>query len=109
MRRSRRTPGSPGGISLGLLLCTWTCRAAAAAVIEPPPVEPAAQEPVYFLVGELPDRPPRNNDAYVLPLTDPQHIAHARRLVAEGPSIGRGIAVANIAPGGDAINGDWKS
>ena len=39
-------------------------------------------ETVYFLVAEI---SPSRNDSYVLPLEDPCDIAHARKLIEEGP------------------------
>jgi hypothetical protein len=53
------------------------------------------------------EREPNRGDSYVLPLDDPDDIAHARALIAEGPSIGGAIAVAEIAPGADGLNRDW--
>ena len=62
--------------------------------------------PTYFLVGEIPGRE-RNYDSYVLPLEDPADVAHARRLIAEGPGIGRPLVVAIATAGADGINGDY--
>ena len=52
-------------------------------------------ETVYFLVGEIFD-PPYLNNSYVLPLTDPYDIAHARDLIEYGSGIGEAIVVASI-------------
>jgi hypothetical protein len=117
MRMWQRTPGKLGSF-LAVILCTWTWQTAAAVVIEPPSLQPAAQEPVYFLAAELPrgggvgPAPAAAaplHDSFVLSLTEPQHVAHARRLVAEGISAGQPTAVARIGVGGDGINGDWQS
>ena len=48
-------------------------------------------------------------DSYVLPLSDPEDIAHARALIADGPSIGGAIVVARVAPGFDGINRNIKA
>jgi hypothetical protein len=53
----------------------------------------AQAEIVYFLVGEI---NPLNNDSYVLALSNPADIAHARDLIGYGPGIGDGIVVATI-------------
>jgi hypothetical protein len=86
-----------GGVLAAFALCLCACKPATAA---------ALQDPVYFLVG-APLDPEERADGYVLPLTEPQHIAHARRIITEGQSAGRLIPVAYIEKGGDAINGDW--
>ena len=62
--------------------------------------------PTYFLVAEIPGRE-HNYDSYVLPLEDPADVAHARRLIAEGPGIGRPLIVASTTAGADGINGDY--
>ena len=64
---------------------------------------PARGDLILFLVAERPGEAV-HGDSYVLPLTDPPDIAHARRLIAEGPGIGGAIAVAEIAAGADGIN-----
>jgi len=63
-------------------------------------------ETAEFLVAELPGSL-AHADSYVLPINDPAGIAHARRLIAEGPSTGATIATARIAPGADGINRDY--
>lgn len=50
-------------------------------------------ETVYFLVGEI---SPSYNDSYVLPLSDPCDIAHARDLIEYGPD--EIIATIAVAP-----------
>ena len=59
-------------------------------------------ETVYFLVAEQPGYE-SHLDSYVLPLSDPADIAHARDLIAFGPGIGGTIAVAKIAAGANGI------
>jgi hypothetical protein len=66
----------------------------------------AAGETVYFLVGEWPGQEVYY-DSYVLPLEDPDDIAHARDLIEHGPEIGDAIAVAYIQAGADGINRDY--
>ena len=62
--------------------------------------------PVYFLVTEFPGQAV-HHDSYVLPLEDPADIAHARDLIARGPTAAAAsIAVVQIAAGGDGINRD---
>ena len=65
----------------------------------------ASATTVRFLVAE-PEEERFHGDSYVLPLEDPEAIAHARALVAEGPSAGAPIAVARIAAGPDGVNRD---
>jgi hypothetical protein len=62
---------------------------------------------VYFLVAH-PD-PGLRTDSYVLPLTDPEDIAHARDLIQYGTAAGQTIVVANIACGADNINRNFYS
>jgi len=61
---------------------------------------------VRFVVGEMPGRVV-HNDAYVIELSRPADIAHARALVAQGPSAGAALVVARIAAGGDGINRNY--
>jgi hypothetical protein len=62
-------------------------------------------ETVRFVVGRPPGLPPEFYfDSYVLPLSEPEDIAHARDLIEFGPAAGATIAVAAIAAGGDGIN-----
>ncbi len=65
--------------------------------------EQAPAEPLYFLVSEI-NQPCSVCDSYVLPISDPSAIEHARDLVANGPGIGGTIALANAAVGGDGFN-----
>jgi hypothetical protein len=53
-----------------------------------------------FVTSGQPDQ------AYVLPLEDPSDIAHAKQLIAKGPSVGSPLVVAKIAEGSDDINRD---
>lgn len=58
-----------------------------------------------FVVAE-PEGNVVHGDSYVLTLTDPEDIAHARLLIEQGPSAGPAIVVARIAPGADGVNRD---
>jgi hypothetical protein len=69
------------------------------------PAVPARGGPILFLVAERPGVAV-HGDSYVLPLTEPADVAHARRLIAEGPDIGGAIAFAEIAAGADGVNRD---
>jgi hypothetical protein len=64
---------------------------------------PAVAETVYFLVTERPEAVV-HGDSYVLPLSDPATIAHARALIIAEPGTLASIAVAQIAAGADGIN-----
>ena len=64
----------------------------------------ARAEPILFLVAEP---RPVHGDSYVLPLTNPADIQHARDLIRLGTTAGRTIAVARIEAGGDGINRDY--
>jgi len=66
---------------------------------------PGSAETAYFVVSEL-ARPCNVCDSYILPLSDPAAIAHARDLVSLGPEAGSTIALANVVAGGDEINRD---
>jgi hypothetical protein len=67
---------------------------------------PAAAR-VWFEVAEIEtDR----NQSFLLALDDPEHIAQARALVAQGPGGEVGsIVMAQIAAGGDGLNRDLRS
>src|ERR1700687_332188 len=67
---------------------------------------PATAGPIRFLVAERPGQE-QHHDSYVLSLDGPQHIAHARELIAVGPDIGSAIVLARIAAGPDGINRDY--
>jgi hypothetical protein len=61
--------------------------------------------PVYFLVSRLPDQI-EHGDSFVLPLEDPEDIAHARQLVRRGRDAGNYLVAADIVAGADNINRD---
>ncbi len=60
-------------------------------------------ETVFFVVSEI-AQPCSACDSYVLPLSEPTDIAHARDLIANGPGIGGTIAMVDAVAGGDGIN-----
>lgn len=63
----------------------------------------------YFVVAEWPGEA-RHGDSYVLPVTRPEDIEHARALIELGPQVaGRAVAVANIRLGPDGINRDLRA
>src|SRR6266566_1844576 len=66
-------------------------------------VAPAAASVVYFLVGE---RSIYHKDSYVLPLTRPEDVTEARRLLREVSIDQRPSVGARLAPGSDGINRD---
>jgi hypothetical protein len=66
----------------------------------------ARADVVHFLVAERPDQA-AHHDSFVLPLDDPEAIAHARALITQGPEIGRPIVHARIAAGADGVNRDY--
>jgi hypothetical protein len=60
----------------------------------------------YFLVAERPGQE-LHRDSFVLPLTDSDHVSHARDLISLGADrAGSSIAFAKIAAGADGINRD---
>lgn len=61
-------------------------------------------QPVYFLVAD-----DARTESYVLGLTDPLDIDHARELIRDGAAAGQPIVVAQVACGGDGINRDLLS
>src|SRR2546425_1173864 len=60
----------------------------------------------YFLVA---DSSGRLSGSYVLPLTNPVQIAHARKLIQQGPAAGQPIVTATISAGFDCINRDYRA
>jgi hypothetical protein len=62
---------------------------------------------VYFLVAETPGAEV-HNDSYVLPLSDPAQIAHARALI-DGTATDGKIVTARIAEGANGINRDYRA
>jgi hypothetical protein len=59
---------------------------------------------VLFVVAEKPGTE-THHDSFVLPLSDPADVAHARDLIARGPdAAGSSIVFAEIAAGADGVN-----
>jgi hypothetical protein len=86
-----RAPGTFVAFLIGLAAVALTGRPASAGV-------------TYFEVAEPAGRA-THHDSYVLPLTRPDDIRHARDLIARGPEVaGAPIVFAGIAPGADGIN-----
>ena len=69
---------------------------------------PTGAAPIEFLVAEPPGHE-IHGDSYVLVLSDPADIAHARDLIAKGASAGAAIAVVKIAAGADGRNRDVRA
>jgi hypothetical protein len=69
---------------------------------------PSSAETVWFEIGEI---EVERNQSFLVPLSDPEHIAHARALIRNGgrPSddLG-GILIAQIRAGGDGFNRDLR-
>ena len=99
----KRRPHIPGSCPSFITVAVRLCPALLVLAFLPSAANAA---PTYFLVGEIPGRE-RRYDSYVLPLEDPADVAHARRLIAEGPAIGRPLVVATATAGADGINGDY--
>jgi hypothetical protein len=72
------------------------------ALLPPVLANSSRAESIRFLVGEIGE--PIHHDSYVLPLSDPAAIAHARELISAGPAAGAPIVVAKIAKGANGIN-----
>src|SRR5947207_540847 len=88
---NRAAPGTFVALLIGLAAVALAGRAASAGI-------------TYFEVAEPTGRAV-HHDAYVLPLTEPDDIEHARDLIARGPdAAGASIVFAGIAPGADGIN-----
>jgi hypothetical protein len=66
----------------------------------------ARAEFISFLIAERPGMV-THGDSFVVRLSNPDEIAHARELIARGPDIGGAIILARIAPGADGINRDY--
>lgn len=68
----------------------------------------AFAETVWFEIGEI---EVERNQSFLVPLSDPEHIAHARALIANGgvpaEELG-GILIAQIRAGGDGFNRDIR-
>jgi hypothetical protein len=71
---------------------------------------PSRAETVWFEVAEIADDGDERDEAFLLPLSDPAHIAQARSLIAQGPggSVGS-IVSARIALGPDGLNRDTRA
>ena len=66
----------------------------------------SAATTTYFLVAEI---DPANGDSYIVPISDPTDIAHARRIIQDPDSVAAQILVCSIARGsgyGDYVNKD---
>lgn len=69
---------------------------------------PVQAETVWFEMAEIETE---RNQSFLVPLSDPEHIAHARALIANGGRPGEdlgGILIATIKPGGDGFNRDIR-
>ncbi len=65
----------------------------------------ARSETVWFEVGEI---NPVRAQSFLVPLNDPEQIAHARDLIARGAAAGSTILSASIRAGGDGFNRNLK-
>jgi hypothetical protein len=72
------------------------------ALLTPALANASRADSIRFLVGEVGE--PTHHDAYILPLSDPAAIGHARELVSAGPAAGAPIVVAKISKGANGIN-----
>jgi len=61
-----------------------------------------------FVVAEVPGRE-QWHDSYTLVLFNSAEIAHARALIAQGPSAGEAIPVCRIASGADGVNRNYTA
>jgi hypothetical protein len=50
-----------------------------------------------------------HGDSYVLPLSDPEDIVHARSLITAPAGTLPSIVIAKVAPGADGINRDYRA
>jgi hypothetical protein len=64
-----------------------------------------AQETVYFICADMYEEK-RFNDSFVLPLSKPEDVQEARRLLKEVPQISHRFPLVNIVAGVDGINRD---
>ena len=80
-------------------------RLAAALLLSAALTNEASAETVYFQVAEI-HSPCSACDSYVLPISDPSAIEHARDLVSRGSVAGSALIMANAVVGGDGINRD---
>lgn len=67
----------------------------------------AGNPPEHLFVVAEPAGFVHNGDSYVLRLSNPDDIAHARDLIDRGIAAGMSIALARIAPGADGQNVDY--
>lgn len=117
-----KTPARLGllvAVLASALLITTTCSgetassdadASDAGAADAMPTDALPPGPVtYFLVAEWPGDE-LHGDSYVLPVRRPEHVAHARALIAQGPeAAGRALVVANVRLGADGINRDLRA
>lgn len=82
---------------------SWLAVMAAAAMVSISMAANSLAAPVYFLVSEFPDQV-EHGDSFLLPLEEPDDIAHARELVRRGRDAGRYLISADIVAGADQIN-----
>ena len=68
--------------------------------------ETSSTNVVYFLVGG-PGSGGSPPDSYVLPVSQPGDIGHARDLISRGSAAGRTIAVAHVARAKDSVNRNY--
>ena len=67
---------------------------------------PARAGTVYFVVAERPELA-EHRDSFILPLSEPQDVAHARDLIARGPeAAGAPLVFAEVVAGSDGVNRD---
>src|SRR4051812_40072231 len=69
-------------------------------------VTPARAGTTYFVVAER-QGVEEHHDSFVLPLSNPSDVSHARDLIARGPdAAGAPIVFASVVAGADGINRD---
>ena len=67
---------------------------------------PAVAGTVHFVVAERPELA-EHGDSFILPLSEPDDIAHARDLIARGPeAAGAPLVFAEVVAGSDGVNRD---
>jgi hypothetical protein len=69
-----------------------------------------AAQPVYFLMEGIQGSPGPDGvpDSFLLPLTDPEQIAHAREIVEHGLEAERVLSQLVVQGGADGINRDYR-
>ncbi|MCI0333184.1 MAG: hypothetical protein L0228_08175 [Planctomycetes bacterium] len=85
---------------------SWCAVACGAVIALTASAQDARAGAIRFLVAEFPGQA-QHHDSYVLPLSDPAAIAHARELIKSGLSAGAPIVVAEIAAGANGINRNY--